>query len=92
MSVCHCIYVLWSTESFAMLFRFAFVHVIYALFKCGTFDSPQKPPPVFNNKETVMSAGNLAVSDLLWHLLFLLKDITVRYPFLPLEHKVASYM
>ena len=39
-----------------------------------------------------MSAGNLAVSDLLWHLLFLLSDITVRYPFLPLEHKVASYM
>ena len=39
-----------------------------------------------------MSAGNLAVSDLLWHLLFLLSDIIVRYPFLPLEQKVASHM
>ena len=39
-----------------------------------------------------MSAGNLAVSDLLWHLLFLLSDITVTYPFLPLEYKVAFHM
>ena len=39
-----------------------------------------------------MSAGNLAVSDLLWHPFFLLSDITVRYPFLPLEHKVAFHM
>ena len=54
----------------AISFCFCSRHICSALFKSGTFDSPQKPPPVFNNKESVMSAGNLAVSDLLWHLFF----------------------
>ena len=76
----------------AISFCFCSRHICSALFERGTFDSPQKPPPVFNNKESVMSAGNLAVSDLLWHPFFLLEDITVRYPCLLQEHKVASYM
>ena len=69
----------------AISFCFCSRLICSALFKRGTFDSPQKPPPVFNNKESVMSAGNLAVSDLLCY-------ITIRNPFLSQEQKVASYM
>ena len=54
----------------AISFFFRSRHICSALFKRGKFDSLQKPPPVFNNKESVMSAGNLAVSDFLWHFFF----------------------